>query len=140
MGNSKKQVFIIGATNRPDIIDTALMRPGRLDQLIYIPMPDLEARKSILRAVLRKTVVSDSVNLDLLAEDTEGYSGADLAGICQSAIKLVVRLRLMDVKEAQKRAVAELPNSDAEARRIAMKRAAEEINKQPLILTHREIE
>merc|ERR1712146_57601 len=54
---AKKNVFIIGATNRPDIIDTALMRPGRLDQLIYIPMPDLESRLSILRSVLRKTPV-----------------------------------------------------------------------------------
>merc|ERR1712146_239482 len=56
--NSKKQVFIIGATNRPDIIDTALMRPGRLDQLIYIPMPDEEARRGILRANLRKSPVN----------------------------------------------------------------------------------
>ena len=51
---AKKNVFIIGATNRPDIIDTALMRPGRLDQLIYIPMPDLESRQSILKATLRR--------------------------------------------------------------------------------------
>merc|ERR1711959_382125 len=55
---AKKSVFIIGATNRPDIIDTALMRPGRLDQLIYIPMPDLAARESILNAILRKSPVS----------------------------------------------------------------------------------
>merc|ERR1712227_1097964 len=54
---AKKNVFIIGATNRPDIIDTALMRPGRLDQLIYIPMPDVESRLSVLKAVLRKTPV-----------------------------------------------------------------------------------
>merc|ERR1719163_1816073 len=54
---SKKTVFIIGATNRPDIIDSALMRPGRLDQLIYIPLPDLPARESILKAVLRKSPV-----------------------------------------------------------------------------------
>ena len=51
---SKKNVFVIGATNRPDIIDPALMRPGRLDQLVYIPMPDLESRLSILKAALRK--------------------------------------------------------------------------------------
>merc|ERR1712124_161831 len=52
---AKKNVFIIGATNRPDIIDPALMRPGRLDQLIYIPMPDYESRLSVLKAVLRNT-------------------------------------------------------------------------------------
>lgn len=64
-------MFIIGATNRPDIIDTALMRPGRLDQLIFIPMPDLESRKSILRSVLRKSPVSKDVDLDFLAEKTD---------------------------------------------------------------------
>ena len=85
---SRKDLFVIGASNMITLMDPAVMRNGRLDQLIYIPMPDLEARKGILRAVLRKTKVSDSVNLDLLAEDTEGYSGADLAGICR-AIKLV---------------------------------------------------
>merc|ERR1712196_122340 len=58
---SKKNVFIIGATNRPDIIDPALMRPGRLDQLIYIPMPDYESRLSVLKAVLRKTPISKDV-------------------------------------------------------------------------------
>jgi len=52
---SKKTVFLVGATNRPDIIDPAVMRPGRLDQLIYIPMPDYETRLSILKAVLRKS-------------------------------------------------------------------------------------
>merc|ERR1711968_139194 len=68
---SKKNVFIIGATNRPDIIDTALMRPGRLDQLIYIPMPDLESRKSILRAALRKSPVSPDVPLDVVAQSLD---------------------------------------------------------------------
>lgn len=64
---SKKNVFIIGATNRPDIIDSALMRPGRLDQLIYIPMPDHDSRLSILKAVLRKTPISKEVDLEYLS-------------------------------------------------------------------------
>lgn len=88
---AKKDVFIIGATNRPDIIDTALMRPGRLDQLIYIPMPDLEARKSVLRATLRKSPVAKDVDLDYIAAETEKYSGADLTEICQRAAKLAIR-------------------------------------------------
>lgn len=67
---AKKNVFIIGATNRPDIIDTALMRPGRLDQLIYIPMPDYESRLGILRATLRKSPVSKEVDLAYLAAQT----------------------------------------------------------------------
>merc|ERR1711976_767099 len=88
---AKKNVFIIGATNRPDIIDTALMRPGRLDQLIYIPMPDFESRLSILRATLRKSPVSKDVDLAYLAAQTDKFTGADLTEICQSACKLAIR-------------------------------------------------
>ena len=55
---AKKNVFIIGATNRPDIIDPAILRPGRLDQLIYIPLPDEKSRISILKACLRKSPVA----------------------------------------------------------------------------------
>merc|ERR1712125_148362 len=88
---AKKNVFIIGATNRPDIIDTALMRPGRLDQLIYIPMPDLESRLGILRATLRKSPVSRDVDLQYLASQTDKFTGADLTEICQSACKLAIR-------------------------------------------------
>lgn len=88
---AKKNVFIIGATNRPDIIDTALMRPGRLDQLLYIPMPDYESRLSILRATLRKSPVSKDVDLSYLASQTDKFTGADLTEICQSACKLAIR-------------------------------------------------
>ena len=88
---AKKNVFIIGATNRPDIIDTALMRPGRLDQLIYIPMPDYESRLGVLRATLRKSPVSGDVDLGYLAASTERFTGADLTEICQVACKLAIR-------------------------------------------------
>lgn len=88
---AKKNVFIIGATNRPDIIDTALMRPGRLDQLIYIPMPDYESRLGILRATLRKSPVSKDVDLSYLAAQTDKFTGADLTEICQTACKLAIR-------------------------------------------------
>lgn len=88
---AKKNVFIIGATNRPDIIDTALMRPGRLDQLIYIPMPDYDSRLGILRATLRKSPVSKDVELSYLASQTDKFTGADLTEICQTACKLAIR-------------------------------------------------
>jgi len=88
---AKKNVFIIGATNRPDIIDTALMRPGRLDQLIYIPMPDYDSRLSILRATLRKSPISREVDLSYLAAQTDKFTGADLTEICQSACKIAIR-------------------------------------------------
>jgi len=88
---AKKNVFIIGATNRPDIIDTALMRPGRLDQLIYIPMPDYESRLSILKAILRKSPLSPEVDLEYLAAETDKFTGADLTEICQRAAKIGIR-------------------------------------------------
>ncbi|WVO14784.1 hypothetical protein L204_102422 [Cryptococcus depauperatus] len=89
--NAKKNVFIIGATNRPDQIDSALLRPGRLDQLIYIPLPDEESRLSILRAILRKSPIDPRVDINFLAKNTAGFSGADLTEICQRAAKLAIR-------------------------------------------------
>jgi transitional endoplasmic reticulum ATPase len=88
---AKKNVFIIGATNRPDIIDSAILRPGRLDQLIYIPLPDEASRMSILTANLRKTPKSPEVDLAYLAKVTHGFSGADLTEICQRACKLAIK-------------------------------------------------
>merc|ERR1711959_746476 len=102
---AKKNVFIIGATNRPDIIDTALMRPGRLDQLIYIPMPDLESRQSILKATLRKSPVSPDVPLDYLATHLDKFSGADITEICQRAAKYAIRESIE--KDFERRKAAE---------------------------------
>lgn len=87
----RKNVFIIGATNRPDILDTALMRPGRLDQLIYIPMPDRESRASIFKAKLRKSRVASDVDFYEMADATPGFSGADIAEICQRAAKTAIK-------------------------------------------------
>ncbi|XP_014671341.1 PREDICTED: transitional endoplasmic reticulum ATPase [Priapulus caudatus] len=89
--SSKKNVFIIGATNRPDIIDPAILRPGRLDQLIYIPLPDELSRAAILHANLRKSPIAKDVDLPYLAKVTHGFSGADLTEICQRACKLAIR-------------------------------------------------
>jgi len=89
--NAKKNVFIIGATNRPDQIDSALLRPGRLDQLIYIPLPDEVSRLAILKAALKKSPISQEVDLAFLAKRTHGFSGADLTEICQRAAKLAIR-------------------------------------------------
>jgi len=88
---AKKNVFIIGATNRPDILDSAIMRPGRLDQLVYIPLPDHKSRVAILKAALKKSPLSPDIDLEFLAKSTNGYSGADLTGICQHAVKLAIR-------------------------------------------------
>lgn len=88
---AKKNIFIVGATNRPEIMDEALLRPGRLDQLIYIPLPDQPSRLSILKANLRKTPIARDVDLNFVAQITDGFSGADLTEICQKAAKSAVR-------------------------------------------------
>merc|ERR1719285_1430571 len=92
--NPAKQIFFIGATNRPDIIDPALKRPGRLDTMIFIDLPDFAARVGILKASLRKSPMDPQVDYEYVAEQTHGYSGADLAGIAQVAAKVAIRIQI----------------------------------------------
>lgn len=87
----KKDLFFIGATNRPDILDEALIRPGRLDQLIYIPLPDKGSRKNIFKACLKKSPVAPNVMFDFLSELTDRFSGADITELCQRACKIAIR-------------------------------------------------
>jgi transitional endoplasmic reticulum ATPase len=89
--NPKKNVFIIAATNCPEKLDKALIRPGRFDKCIYIKTPDLKSRVAVLKAALKKTPVSEHVNIEKIAEVTDGFSGADLAGIVQTAVKLAIK-------------------------------------------------
>ena len=88
---AKKNVFIIGATNRADILDPALMRPGRLDQKIYIPLPDLKSRVAIFKACLKKTPIAPDVDINSMAASTDGCSGADITSVCQRATKFAIR-------------------------------------------------
>ncbi|KAK9126642.1 hypothetical protein Scep_015488 [Stephania cephalantha] len=101
--SAKKTVFIIGATNRPDIIDPALLRPGRLDQLIYIPLPDEASRYQIFKACLRKSPLSKEVDLAALAKYTQGFSGADVTEICQRGCKYAIRENIEKDIEREKR-------------------------------------
>ena len=87
----KKEVFVVGATNRPDILDDALMRPGRLDQLVYIPLPDAQSRISIIKALLKKTIVDPQVNLEVVVNLTDGYSGADLAEFVNQTKQMAIK-------------------------------------------------
>jgi len=111
--NAKKNVFIIGATNRPDIIDSAILRPGRLDQLIYIPLPDEESRTSILNANLRKSPISKDIDVKVISQVTKGFSGADLTEICQRACKLAIRESIEKDIAAEKQREAN-PDMDVE--------------------------
>jgi ribosome biogenesis ATPase len=92
-GESNRGVIVIGATNRPDMVDPAMLRPGRLGLLMYVPLPDAVARSNILRTLLRKTVYDESINFDQIGQETLRFSGADMACLVRSAItQAVVRL------------------------------------------------
>jgi transitional endoplasmic reticulum ATPase len=96
---ARKNVFVIGATNRPDVLDPAIIRPGRLDQLIYIPLPDLKSRMAIFKAALRKAPVDPNLNIEVLARSTQGFSGADIAEIVTSASKLAIREAILATED-----------------------------------------
>ncbi len=83
-------VIVIAATNRPDILDPALLRPGRFDRLVLIPPPDENARKKILEVHTRKMPI-ENVNLDKIAAETKGYTGADLENLCREAGMMAIR-------------------------------------------------
>merc|ERR1719229_1265464 len=105
--NPSKEIFFIGATNRPDIIDPAIKRPGRLDTMIFIDLPDFPARVSILKAVLRKSPVDPACAFEYIAEKTHGYSGADLASIGKTAAHVAIRERgAAEVKKAREKEAA----------------------------------
>lgn len=85
-------VTILAATNRPDMMDRALLRPGRLDRLIYVPLPDYETRLQIIELKLEKMSISDNVNPHFIADKTEGFSGAELESLChEAALKALER-------------------------------------------------
>jgi len=76
---------MVAATNRPDMIDKALLRPGRIDRIIYVPLPDKEARNEIFKIHLAKTPLAIDVVLQDLAERTEMFSGAEISALCREA-------------------------------------------------------
>ena len=84
-------VIVLGATNRPDMIDSALLRPGRFDNQILVPAPDEEARLEIFKIHTEEMPLADDIDLNGLAENTEGYSGADIAAICREAAMNALR-------------------------------------------------
>ena len=89
-------VVVIGATNRPDIIDPALLRPGRFDRLILVPAPDEKARLEIFKVHTRKVPLAEDVSLEELAKRTEGYTGADIAAVVREAAMLAMRRALQE--------------------------------------------
>ncbi len=88
---SLNDVVIIAATNRPDIVDPALLRQGRFDRVILTPVPDEEGRRRVFEIYLKKMPLADGVKADLLAKKTEGYVGADIEGVCREAAMIALR-------------------------------------------------
>ena len=97
-------VIVIAATNRPDVLDPALLRPGRFDRQVYVPLPDIRGREQILKVHMRKVPVSDNVVPSILARGTPGFSGADLANLVNEAALFAARAnkRLVDMEDFEK--------------------------------------
>ena len=97
-------VIVIAATNRPDVLDPALLRPGRFDRQVYVPLPDIRGREKILKVHMRKVPVADNVDASVLARGTPGFSGADLANLVNEAALFAARgnKRLVDMADFEK--------------------------------------
>ncbi len=88
---SRNGVIVLAATNRPDVLDPALLRPGRFDRQVVMDLPDIAGRRQILDVHVKKIKVADSIDLDVIARTTPGFSGADLANLCNEAALLAAR-------------------------------------------------
>ncbi len=97
-------VIVIAATNRPDVLDPALLRPGRFDRQVVVPLPDIRGREQILKVHMRKVPLDDDVKTSILARGTPGFSGADLANLVNEAALFAARAnkRLVDMEEFEK--------------------------------------
>jgi transitional endoplasmic reticulum ATPase len=116
-----RDVVVLGATNRPDLIDPALLRPGRLERLVYVPPPDSPARAAILRSTARNTPLAADVDLDILATELEGYSAADCAALVREAALTAMResLEATEVTAAQLAVAREAVRPSLDPRQLA---------------------
>jgi cell division protease FtsH len=94
-------VIVIAATNRPDVLDPALLRPGRFDRQVFVPLPDIRGREQILKVHMRKVPVDNDVDPEIIARGTPGFSGADLANLVNEAALFAARANLRTVKMEQ---------------------------------------
>jgi transitional endoplasmic reticulum ATPase len=92
-------VIVIAATNRPDIIDAALLRPGRFDRLLYVPSPDRESRVQIIKIHTKKKPLAEDVDIQKLADLTDRYTGADISSLSSAAVMLALREHISKYKD-----------------------------------------
>jgi len=117
-----KNVVVLAATNRPDILDAALMRPGRFDKVIEIPEPDEATRLEIFKIHTRNMPLDKGIELEALAKRTEGYTGADIEGVCREAGMIAIRKKKKKVTAAEfEEALKEVSPSISESRRETIK-------------------
>lgn len=97
-------IIVIAATNRPDILDPALLRPGRFDRQVVVPLPDIRGREEILKVHMRKVPIAGDIKADIIARGTPGFSGADLANLVNEAALFAARgnKRLVDMEDFEK--------------------------------------
>ena len=104
-------VTIVAATNRPDILDSALLRPGRIDSILYVSPPDLDSRKSIFSIQLKKVPAGDDVDVLELAQLSDGFSGAETVAVCQNAALLAMEESLDAAVVRQSHFLAAISNT-----------------------------
>lgn len=122
-----RRVVVIAATNRPDLLDPALLRPGRFDKLVYVPPPDYKARVEIFKVHTRRMPLAENVDLHELAKRTDGYTGADIAAVCKEAVMLALRETFTKVNSLQ-------------VTKVEMRHFVDALNKIPPSLSKADIE
>lgn len=113
-----RKYLVLAATNRPWDVDIALRRPGRFDTTVFVPHPDLAARRKILELNLKGKPLSPKVNLDELAHRTEGYASAEVSAICQTAAKIPLRERITEKKPRRQLTMADFEQAIKEQRTV----------------------
>ena len=111
--SADKPVIVLAATNQPEVLDAALLRPGRFDRQVLVDRPDLSGRKTILEIYTKKVKLAETIDLDSIAQATSGFAGADLANMVNEAALLAARAKRksveqQDLSEAIERVVAGL--------------------------------
>ena len=125
--DSRRSVFVIAATNRPELIDPAMLRPGRLDKLLYVPLPQPQDRIDILKALAKNIKLAEDVDLNMIGQDprSEGYSGADCAALLREAGLSVLRNEAIMDKEMKNQVSV---NNTVKGRSIALKISAKDFD------------
>ncbi|MGC8614030.1 MAG: ATP-binding protein, partial [Conexivisphaera sp.] len=131
-------VVVLAATNRIDMVDPALLRAGRFDKLIYVPLPDRRSRVEILKIHLKGKPLAPDVDVEKIAELTDGFSGADLSSVVNTAVSIVLQEFIdkypnpKDAKEHAEEAAVELRHIEEAIRRVRNSREGKTIEKQPV--------